>query len=101
MTNKILDQVQKIQANFDCIEQIYVMDRENENNCDGATNFDRLLTNTNVGVNLDSNLEYQPECIIDPSKEVALILLSSGTTGLPKGVMLTHANAAHNLWSCR
>lgn len=28
----------------------------------------------------------------DPSEQVALILLSSGTTGLPKCVMITHKN---------
>lgn len=34
---------------------------------------------------------------LDPSTDIAFLVYSSGTTGLPKGVMLTHRNIVSNL----
>ncbi|GGY07576.1 4-coumarate--CoA ligase family protein [Streptomyces tanashiensis] len=38
-----------------------------------------------------------PETDVDPDQDVAALPYSSGTTGVPKGVMLTHASIATNL----
>ena len=38
-----------------------------------------------------------PEIVVDPASDLAAIPYSSGTTGLPKGVMLTHRNLVANV----
>ncbi|MFI8997103.1 4-coumarate--CoA ligase family protein [Streptomyces sp. NPDC053542] len=39
----------------------------------------------------------EPQVTIDPAEDLACLPYSSGTTGAPKGVMLTHRNIATNL----
>ena len=41
-----------------------------------------------------------PQVDIDPRNDVVTLPYSSGTTGLPKGVMLTHRNLVANLCQC-
>ncbi|MFE4971461.1 4-coumarate--CoA ligase family protein [Kitasatospora sp. NPDC056651] len=41
-----------------------------------------------------------PDVAIDPAEDIAVLPYSSGTTGLPKGVMLTHRSIATNLAQC-
>ncbi|CAL9528143.1 Long-chain-fatty-acid--CoA ligase [Streptomyces sp. enrichment culture] len=43
----------------------------------------------------------EPEPGIDPAEDVAALPYSSGTTGVPKGVMLTHRQIATNLAQLR
>ncbi|WNO73919.1 MULTISPECIES: 4-coumarate--CoA ligase family protein [unclassified Streptomyces] len=64
------------------IEEIFVCDR-----ADGHTSM------------LDMIVSDAPdtEVVIDPAEDVAALPYSSGTTGIPKGVMLTHRSIATNL----
>ena len=54
---------------------------------DGATSFSSLLET-------DGSL---PEVSIDAKEDIVVLPYSSGTTGLPKGVMLTHYNLVANI----
>ncbi|KIC60147.1 AMP-binding protein [Microbacterium hominis] len=42
-----------------------------------------------------------PEVSFDPATHVAVLPYSSGTTGIPKGVMLSHRNLVANVAQCR
>ena len=64
------------------IEEIFTFDP-----VDGATPFAALLQS-------DGSL---PEVDIDPAEDLIVLPYSSGTTGYPKGVMLTHRNLVANL----
>lgn len=41
---------------------------------------------------LDNDGAYTPHAIADPADSIAVLQYTGGTTGLPKGAMLTHAN---------
>jgi 4-coumarate--CoA ligase len=41
--------------------------------------------------------KVDPQVLIDPKEDTALLPYSSGTTGLPKGVCLSHYNLTSNL----
>jgi acyl-CoA synthetase (AMP-forming)/AMP-acid ligase II len=54
---------------------------------EGATPFAELLSSSGPA----------PEVDIDPANDLVVLPYSSGTTGLPKGVMLTHRNVVANV----
>ncbi len=64
------------------VEEIFVLGA-----AEGATSFAELMKNP----------PSPPAVAIDPKHDVVALPYSSGTTGLPKGVMLTHHNLVANL----
>ncbi|MEI7033543.1 4-coumarate--CoA ligase family protein [Streptomyces pratensis] len=61
---------------------------------------DRAEGHTSV-LDMLSSTAPEPEVAIDPGVDVAALPYSSGTTGTPKGVMLTHRSIATNLEQLR
>jgi len=53
---------------------------------------------TNLQVLMDSYPAKPPEVEIDPKEDLCVLLYTGGTTGAPKGVMLTHYNITTNVY---
>ncbi|HJP94302.1 MAG TPA: 4-coumarate--CoA ligase family protein [Pyrinomonadaceae bacterium] len=64
------------------IEELFVF-----GSAPGATSFDSLLIDNGRAEQVD----------VDPEEDLVVLPYSSGTTGLPKGVMLTHHNLVANV----
>ena len=69
------------------VEKVFVLGEADDLTDSGATRFSELLEDP----------EDAPEPEIDPATDLAVIPYSSGTTGLSKGVMLTHHNLVANV----
>ncbi|MFC8917578.1 4-coumarate--CoA ligase family protein [Streptomyces sp. NPDC057116] len=59
--------------------------------CDAAAEGHRSI------LDLPASSDPEPAVAIDPDEDLAALPYSSGTTGVPKGVMLTHRSIATNL----
>jgi len=78
---QFMDTAQKAVAES-AVDEIFVLGE-----CDGATPFTDLLNNDGQA----------PQVDIDPLQDLVALPYSSGTTGLSKGVMLTHYNLVANM----
>jgi acyl-CoA synthetase (AMP-forming)/AMP-acid ligase II len=67
------------------VEEVFVF-----GTAEGATAFETLL---GIG-------QTAPEVTVNPAEDIVALPYSSGTTGLPKGVMLTHRNLVANVAQC-
>lgn len=60
----------------------------------------RMLTVEHLEGSAGSGQETAP-ALASADSDLAVLVYTSGTTGWPKGAMLTHANLLHNVESCR
>lgn len=52
-------------------------------------------------MDLVSCRDMAPEVAIDPEKDVATLIMTGGTTGIPKAAMLTHFNCIANVYQAK
>lgn len=83
--------VVKQPKNRDFIKQIYLFG-DKYNSEDKVVMYNDLMNDLRV----PKNQKIIPEPV-DIKDKVGIILCSSGTTGLPKGVMITHENMLFSL----
>ncbi|KAF5292796.1 hypothetical protein FQA39_LY13841 [Lamprigera yunnana] len=86
-SKKVLSKIQEIKNKVSYMEKIIVLDREDDT--EYAESFNNFISRRS---DVDLDLDNFETANYDRNEHIAVILQSSGTTGLPKGVMLTDTN---------
>jgi len=76
--------------NLEFVKKVVLIDEKNEDADDDLVIGLRKFID--IHANYNFKVEEHTQQVIDTNNQVALILCSSGTTGLPKGVEITQAN---------
>lgn len=90
VSHTALGKVRDLRKDLNFLKHVVVFDKENEEN-------DELAFNELISRDINCNmLQINTDTSAD-----ALILYSSGTTGFPKGVVLTQENVLNSMKYCR
>ncbi|KAF5305714.1 hypothetical protein FQR65_LT07611 [Abscondita terminalis] len=91
-----LAKVKQVQKKLSFLKKLIVLDSKDDiMDVESLQNFIKNYSETNFNVEKFEPFDF------DRDEQVAIVLCSSGTTGLPKGVMLTHKNFMLRFMHCR
>ncbi|KAI4469982.1 long-chain-fatty-acid--coa ligase [Holotrichia oblita] len=86
-TSRVVNKVVSLKKRYSNINTIIVIDSDRSTN--DVSSLREFINRYSMNVDIYT---YKPIQINDIENHIAFIMFSSGTTGLPKGVMITHKN---------